>query len=133
PEGAEMVVGEIAPFLEARAPDPMSAVVIVTRGHRSDHEALTAALATHAGYVGMIGSPSKVRNIFTALAKTGVSDATLARIHAPIGLDLGGQTPDEIALSIAAELVAWRHGGSAQPLHTRHHLLTKEPAKTATG
>ena len=129
PDGAELVVGEIAPFLAARAPDPMSAVVIVTRGHRSDHEALQAALATNAGYVGMIGSPSKVRNIFTALTKADVSAETLARVHAPIGLDLGGQTPDEIALSIAAELVAWRRGGSTQPLHTRHQLLTTEPAK----
>ena len=130
------MVGEIAPFLAARAPDPMSAVVIVTRGHRSDQEALRAALVTNAGYIGMIGSPSKVRNIFTALTNGGMSAETLARVHAPIGLDLGGQTPDEIALSIAAELVAWRRGGSAQPLRARHHLLAQtaeQPATTSVG
>lgn len=116
PTSVEISVAEIAPWLNERDPDPMTAIVIVTRGHRADEEALRAALATSAGYVGMIGSPSKVRAIFRHLLRAQVSRETLARVHAPIGLDLAAETPDEIALSIAAELLQWRRGGTGQPL-----------------
>jgi xanthine dehydrogenase accessory factor len=135
PDGVSLAVGEIPEQLPAQAPDPMTAVVVVTRGHRVDREALQAALGTPVGYVGMIGSPSKVRNIFRALLKEGVAPDTLARVRAPIGLDLGAQTPDEIALSIAAELLAWRRGGTAQPLRDRQrileHLLAEKEAAPA--
>ncbi len=123
PESVSLAVGEIPEQIAAQAPDPMTAVVIVTRGHRIDREALLAALGTQAGYVGMIGSPSKVRNIFRALLKEGVAAETLAKVHAPIGLDLGAQTPDEIALSIAAELLAWRRGGTGTSLRDRQGIL----------
>jgi xanthine dehydrogenase accessory factor len=116
PEGVETLIGEMAEHLEERRPDPMTAVVIVTRGHRADQEVLRAALSTAAGYVGMIGSVSKVRAIFRNLLRDGVSSETLARVHAPIGLDLRAETPDEIALSIAAELLLWRRGGTGLPL-----------------
>lgn len=116
PERAEMVVAEIAPWLRERHADAMSAIVIVTRGHRADEEALRAALESSAGYIGMIGSPSKVRAIFRRLLRAGVAHADLERVHAPIGLDLGAETPDEIALSIAAELLLWRRGGTGQRL-----------------
>jgi xanthine dehydrogenase accessory factor len=123
--GVETVIGEIADLLRERAPDPMSAVVIVTRGHRSDQDVLRAALATPAGYIGMIGSPGKVRAIFRALLREGVSAEQLGRVHAPIGLDLGARTPDEIALSIAAELQCWRRGASGQPLRDRADILAR--------
>jgi xanthine dehydrogenase accessory factor len=116
PASVEISVGEIAPWLIERDPDPMTAIVIVTRGHRADEEALRAALATGAGYVGMIGSPSKVRAIFRHLLRAETPRETLERVHAPIGMDLGAETPDEIALSIAAELLQWRRGGTGQPL-----------------
>jgi xanthine dehydrogenase accessory factor len=116
PEGVETLIGEMAEHLAERRPDPMTAIVIVTRGHRADQEVLRAALETTAGYVGMIGSVSKVRAIFRNLLRDGVSSETLARVHAPIGLDLRAETPDEIALSIAAELLLWRRGGTGQPL-----------------
>jgi xanthine dehydrogenase accessory factor len=109
----------------------MSAIVIVTRGHRSDEEALRAAIESAAGYVGMIGSPSKVRNIFRHLLRAGVSRAELERVHAPIGLDLGAQTPDEIALSIAAELLAWRRGGTGQRLRDTNSVLKRISASDA--
>jgi len=116
PDSVETVIGEITEQLLERGPDPMTAVVIVTRGHRADQEVLRAALGTAAGYVGMIGSVSKVRAIFRALLRDGTTAETLARVHAPIGLDLRAETPDEIALSIAAELLLWRRGGTGQPL-----------------
>jgi len=123
PESVSLAIGEIPEQIAAQSPDPMTAVVVVTRGHRVDREALLAALGSQAGYVGMIGSPSKVRNIFRALLKEGVAVETLERAHAPIGLDLGAQTPDEIALSIAAELLAWRRGGGGESLRDREGIL----------
>ena len=125
PEGVTTEVGELAELLAAHRPDAATAVVIVTRGHRSDKDALRAALETPAGYVGMIGSPSKVRNVFRALLKEGLSRETLGRAYAPIGLDLGAQTPDEIALAIAAELLMWRRGGAGGPLRERAGILAK--------
>lgn len=123
PDGVGTVVGDLAELLTAHHPDPATAIVIVTRGHRSDKEALATALTTNAGYVGMIGSPSKVRQIFRALLKEGVDTETLARVYAPIGLDLGAETPDEIALSIASELLMWRRGGSGGSLRDQRGIL----------
>ncbi len=71
----------------------------------------------------MIGSPNKVKHIFKDLLKEGISRERLAQVHAPIGLDLGAETPDEIALSIAAEMVMLRRGGTGAPLKTMHQLL----------
>jgi xanthine dehydrogenase accessory factor len=133
PHGVETAIGEIADLLRQRAPDAMSAVVIVTRGHRSDQDVLRAALATPAGYVGMIGSPGKVRAIFRALLREGMDAEQLARVRAPIGLELGAQTPDEIALSIAAELLCWRRGASGEPLRERAGILAKLLADGVAG
>ncbi|MBF6589575.1 MAG: XdhC family protein [Ktedonobacterales bacterium] len=123
PEGVEVAVGEMAELLVERAPDTLTATVIVTRGHRADRDVLRAALSTGAGYIGMIGSLSKVRAIFRALLKEGATPESLARVHAPIGLDLHAQTPDEIALSIAAELLLWRRGGTGAPLKETAGIL----------
>jgi xanthine dehydrogenase accessory factor len=123
PEGVGVAVGEFTELLATQRPDPATAVVIVTRGHRSDREALATALTTNAGYIGMIGSPSKVRQVFRALLKSGVAAETLGRVYAPIGLDLGAETPDEIALSIAAELLMWRRDGSGGSLRDTRGIL----------
>ena len=85
------------------APD---AVVLVTPGHQHDRESLRRALATPAGYVGMIGSKTKVATVFQTLREEGIGDEQLARVHAPIGLAIGAETPAEIAIAIAAEIVA---------------------------
>jgi xanthine dehydrogenase accessory factor len=130
PEGVETLIGEMAEHLLERRPDPMTAIVIVTRGHRADQEVLRAALGTTAGYVGMIGSLGKVRAIFRNLLRDGVTAETLARAHAPIGLDLRAETPDEIALSIAAELLLWRRGGTGQPLKESAGVLDRVIAGT---
>jgi xanthine dehydrogenase accessory factor len=131
PTHAEVAVADIAGWLRERKADAMSAIVVVTRGHRADEEALRAALESDAGYIGMIGSPGKVRAIFRHLLKAGFERARLERIHAPIGLDLGAETPDEIALSIAAELLQWRRGGTGQRLRDTAGVLARIPADVA--
>ncbi len=74
----------------------------------------------------MIGSPNKVKHIFKDLLKEGFTRAQLAQVHAPIGLDLGAETPDEIALSIAAEMVMLRKKATGASLNTLHQLIPEE-------
>jgi xanthine dehydrogenase accessory factor len=88
--------------------DEDSYVVIVTRGHMHDRTVLKQALATEAGYVGMIGSRKKIAETFRALTEEGVTPEDIARVHAPIGLSIGAETPEEIAVSIAGELIQIR-------------------------
>lgn len=130
PEGVALTVGDIPELLPTLTPDAMTALVIVTRGHKVDQEALEAALGTAAGYIGMIGSPGKVSTIFRKLLRKGVTPETLEQVHAPVGLDLGAKTPDEIALSIAAELLRWRRGGSGESLRQHAAILAKLLAET---
>jgi xanthine dehydrogenase accessory factor len=122
-EKVQLVFGDIAQTIRELQPDPSTWVVVVTRGHRLDEEALRAALESEAAYVGMIGSAGKIRTIFRNLLKAGIPRERLARVHTPIGLDIGAVTPQEIALSIAAEIVMERRSGSGAPLKTLHHLL----------
>jgi xanthine dehydrogenase accessory factor len=84
--------------------------VIVTRGHIHDKTVLTQALRTPAKYVGMIGSRRKRNMIYDSLLKEGFTKADIDRVHAPIGLDIGAETPEEIAVSIVAELIQVRAG-----------------------
>lgn len=94
----------------------MTSVIIVTRGHEYDLLCLRHVLGTDARYIGMIGSKNKVKSNFCALLKDGISRDMLERVAAPIGLNLGGQKPEEIALSIMAQIVAVENGGSCEPL-----------------
>src|SRR5262249_59487704 len=86
--------------------------VILPRGHRHDEEALYHLAGTACGYVGMIGSKRKIRLIFEDLQAKGVAAEALARVHAPLGYDIGSQTVPEIAVSIVAELIACRNLGA---------------------
>lgn len=94
--------------LETLPIDEDSYLVIVTRGHSQDQSVLAQALKTRARYIGMIGSKKKVADTFEALRGQGFSADDLARVHAPIGLPIGAETPEEIAVSIAAELIQVR-------------------------
>ena len=85
-------------------------LLIITRGHTYDQEALAQALQTPARYIGMIGSRSKRDIIYANLRNSGFSDADFARIHCPVGMAIGSETPREIAVSILAELIAARAG-----------------------
>lgn len=122
-DGVELTFGDIPETIRALEPDEASWIVIVTRGHHLDKDALRAALETQARYIGMIGSPGKIKNIFRDLLKEGFTRERLAQVHTPIGLDLGAETPGEIALSIAAEMLMTRKNGSGAPLKTLHHFL----------
>ncbi len=97
-------------------PNESSYIVIVTRGHRDDMRILRWAVQTRARYVGMIGSRRKVIEIFKTLQEEGVSAHLFDRVHAPVGLDIGAVTPEEIAVAITAELIAVRrHANSELP------------------
>jgi len=97
------------------------ALVIVSRNHEIDREALRAAVAqTGAGYIGMIGSRRKVRMVFDALRGSGVSDEQLSRVYAPLGLDIGADSPAEIAISTVAEVLAVLRGRTARHMCGRN-------------
>jgi xanthine dehydrogenase accessory factor len=85
-------------------------VVLVTRGHAHDRDLLRQAIFTNARYIGMIGSRKKRDAVYESLLKEGVSRVDLERVHCPIGLDIGAETPEEIAMSIVAELIQVRAG-----------------------
>jgi xanthine dehydrogenase accessory factor len=89
-------------------PGENSYVVIITRGHRDDMRVLRWAVKTPARYVGMIGSKRKTITIFRELVKEGIPEHLFDRVHAPVGLDIGAITPEEIAVAITAELIAAR-------------------------
>jgi xanthine dehydrogenase accessory factor len=89
---------------------PTAYIVIVTRGHQNDLEAVRALAARDYKYLGLIGSRAKVARIYDALRQEGMPPECLARVHAPIGLEIGAVTPAEIAISILAELIAVRRG-----------------------
>jgi len=96
-----------------------SAVIIVTRGHRYDIECLRAVINCPIPYIGMIGSQRRVRAIIDMLAEEGVAAEVLARLKSPIGLDIGAQTPAEIAVSIVAEVIAVNRGANCLPLSAK--------------
>lgn len=110
PGAAEVVVDDIPAWL-ARATFPRAShVVVVTRGHRHDLEAVRALATRELAYLGLIGSRAKIARVFDALLQEGTPVDALRRIHAPIGLDIGAVTPQEIAISIVAELIAVQRG-----------------------
>jgi xanthine dehydrogenase accessory factor len=91
-------------------PNLSTYLVVVTRGHRDDMRVLRWALGTDARYIGMIGSRRKVLSVYESLEKEGVDPKRFKDVHAPVGLDIGALTPEEIAISIVAELIAIRRG-----------------------
>ncbi|HEV7396563.1 MAG TPA: XdhC family protein [Pyrinomonadaceae bacterium] len=91
-------------------------VAVVTRGHNEDEICLRAVMSTEVDYVGMIGSKRRTNIVLDRLREAGADEERLRRVHAPIGLDIGAVTPEEVALAIMAEVVARRRGGSGLPL-----------------
>ena len=94
--------------LQCQQITPATSVLIVTYGHQHDQTVLEQALATDAGYIGMVGSRRKREELFGMLRANGVSDADLSRVCCPVGLAIGAETPAEIAVSILAEMIAFR-------------------------
>ncbi len=102
-------------FIAARTWSKEDALVLVSRNYLIDREALGAAVRQGGmGYLGMIGSQRKVRRVFSELKETGISDEQLALVHAPLGLDIGADSPAEIAVSVMAEIYQVLTGRSGQ-------------------
>ena len=110
PHAREVIAEDFDKAMARQAPTESSYMVIVTRGHRDDMRVLRWAVQTSARYVGMIGSKRKTIGIVRELKNEGLAAHLFERIHAPIGLDIGAVTPEEIAVSITAELIAIRRG-----------------------
>jgi xanthine dehydrogenase accessory factor len=91
-------------------------VVIVTRGHREDEQCLRAAIAVEVDYIGLIGSKRRTNIVLQRLRDSGAAAERLEKVHAPVGLDIGAVTPEEVALAIMAEIVVVRRGGSGNSL-----------------
>jgi xanthine/CO dehydrogenase XdhC/CoxF family maturation factor len=115
--GATRIVGDIETLLSNYNITPWTYIAIVTRGHRHDAQALAAVIQSPAAYVGLIGSKRKIHSILSDLANRGTPRQALSKVHAPIGLEIAAVTPAEIAVSIAAELIAVRRGRQNLPAH----------------
>jgi xanthine dehydrogenase accessory factor len=112
---ATVISEDFEKALTTLSPRENSYIVIVTRGHRDDMRVLRWAAETPARYIGMIGSQRKTIAIYKELEKEGIAAEKLARVYAPVGIDIGAITPEEIAVAIVAELIAIRRN-SATPL-----------------
>lgn len=92
------------------------AVAVVTRGHNEDEECMQAVMSARPDYVGLIGSKRRTNIVLERLREAGVDEKYLKEVRAPVGLDIGAVSPQEVALSILAEIVAQRRGGTGKPL-----------------
>jgi len=117
PDAKEVITEDYEHAMGRVAPSENSYIVIVTRGHRDDMRVLRWAVQTQARYVGMIGSKRKTIAIFRELVKEGIPEQLFERVHAPVGLDIGAITPEEIAVAITAELIASRRRVERSLLH----------------
>ncbi|MFB3126593.1 MAG: XdhC family protein [Candidatus Acidiferrales bacterium] len=108
PDASQVCADEWEKVFGQLDPNESSYLVIATRGHKDDMRVLRWAVDTRARYVGLIGSKRKVFSIYKALEEEGIDRAKLERVHAPIGLEIGALSPEEIAVSIVAELIAVR-------------------------
>jgi len=112
PKADELKVGDIAEILSEYSLNDNCYIVIVTRGHKHDEIALKTVIRSKAKYIGMIGSKNKTKYVRDNLIKSGVSDELINKVYAPIGINLGGETPEEIAFSIMAEIQLVKNQGS---------------------
>ena len=105
PQADGIIVSPTSEAFEKIEVNASSYIAVITRGHIHDHEVLAAALRTPSAYIGMIGSLRKRNMIYRSLLESGFTADDLSRVHSPIGLDIGAETPEEIAVSIVAELI----------------------------
>jgi xanthine dehydrogenase accessory factor len=128
PEANAVIADDIERAIDGYSVSPASAIVIVTRGHKHDYQALTAALRSPAFYVGLMGSRRKVALIFRQLIEDGVPPERLRDVRAPIGLAIGAASPEEIAISIVAEITKERLGGDGASMKVDERII--EAART---
>ena len=113
PEAAAVHAAEYEEIFPSLAINENSYVIIVTRGHRDDMRILKLVIGTPARYIAMIGSKRKVIGVIRELEKEGIAPAVFQRIHAPMGLDIGAVTPEEIAIAVTAEMIAVRRSAAS--------------------
>jgi xanthine dehydrogenase accessory factor len=117
PGARQVICDSFHKVLKQLTVDRDTAIIIVTRGHRYDMDCLRAVMHHDTRYLGMIGSKRRIKEIVNIMREEGAPRDLEQRLRAPIGLDIKAETPAEIALSIAAEVVATFRGGSGQPLN----------------
>ncbi len=131
PEAQQVIAEDFEKAMAQVTPSESSYIVIVTRGHRDDMRVLRWAVQTSARYIGMIGSKRKTITIFKELQNEGLPPQLFDRVHAPVGLDIGAITPEEIAVSITAELIAKRRNVERELPHMSwFQRRTQAEAKT---
>jgi len=108
PEADKIIIESIDKALQHIKITPSTYIIIVTRGHLQDQEVLASVIESDAAYIGMVGSRKKNATVFQHLEEQGISAQELKKVHAPIGMDIGAQTPEEIAVSIMAEIIQVR-------------------------
>ena len=118
PDAREVIAEDFEQVTARLDPPESSYIVIVTRGHRDDMRVLRWAVNTRARYLGMIGSRRKTISIYKELEKEGIPAEKFTNVHAPVGLEIGAVTPEEIAVAIVAEMIA-----------VRRHATTNAPSK----
>jgi len=133
PAAKQLIVGNFDSALSDFSVNRDTFIIIVTRGHNHDEEALGHLAETPARYIGMIGSKRKVKLIFEDLLRTGTPREALAKVHAPLGFDIGSQTVPEIALSIVAELIAYRNLDTIPAGYQRTSLVEEIKVSNKTG
>jgi len=136
PNALQVIARDFPEALAEISPGESSYIVICTRGHRDDMRVLRWAVQTPARYIGMVGSKRKAITVFRELTREGVDPALFHRVHSPVGLDIGAVTPEEIAVSILAELVAMRrHAERSLPhmswFHSNRHAVSAEDPASA--
>ena len=119
PEADEVICDDFEAALDRFPINANTAIVMVTRGHKQDELSLRRCLGRDAGYVGMIGSKRRTGAVLEHLREEGFDPDELARVRTPIGLTIGAETPEEIAISIMAEVVMLRRGGDGAPMYHR--------------
>jgi xanthine dehydrogenase accessory factor len=129
PEAGEIYAAEYEEVFPQLAINETSYVVIVTRGHRDDMRVLRWAAGTQARYISMIGSKRKVINVVRELEKEGVSREAMERIFAPMGLDIGAISPEEIAISVVAEMIAVRRNPESNWKSASKSVFAGEPVR----
>lgn len=119
PGADEVICDDFEAALDRFPIGPSTTIVLVTRGHKQDELSLRRCLGRGAAYLGMIGSRRRTTAVLDHLRAEGFPEEELGRVRTPIGLDIGAETPEEIAISIIAEVILLKRGGSGAPMYYR--------------
>jgi xanthine dehydrogenase accessory factor len=118
PQAAHVVAAAFEAASEALQLTPRSFVIVVTRGHKGDAVAIASCLPVKPRFIGLLGSKSKMAHVFADLLERGFSSEDLARVETPVGIEIGAETPEEIAVSIVARMIAVRRGVTTEQIRS---------------